>query len=98
MSVMTAYVALLYSVVLPNGRLVMADLKDMAAGLGLENPRTLVATGNLVFETSGAAVAELETRLESAFEKRFGKHIDFIVRTADDWRKTVAANRSATCG
>ncbi|TIX36354.1 MAG: DUF1697 domain-containing protein, partial [Mesorhizobium sp.] len=44
---MQTYVALLYSIVLGEGRrVVMSDLKAMAESLGLNNPRTLVATGN----------------------------------------------------
>lgn len=89
---MTTYVALLYSIVLPKGRLIMADLKDVAAGIGLENPRTLVATGNLLFEAHGTTEAALERELEKAFAARFGKHVDIIVRDAARWRKTVAAN------
>jgi uncharacterized protein (DUF1697 family) len=89
---MTTYVALLYSIILPKGRLIMRDLKEMAAELGLGNPRTLVATGNLVFTAHMTTVARLESQLESALEKRFGKHIDIIVRTAADWQKTVKAN------
>ncbi|EGF89441.1 hypothetical protein ABI_38550 [Asticcacaulis biprosthecium C19] len=34
----TTYVALLYSVILPEGRLVMTDLKHLADTLGLEQP------------------------------------------------------------
>jgi uncharacterized protein (DUF1697 family) len=67
------WVALLYSVVLPGGRLAMADLRDLAAGLGLGAPRTLLATGNLLFEADAADAAELEARLEPAFAARFGK-------------------------
>ncbi len=88
---MTVFVGLLYSIVLPKGRLIMADLKDLAASLDLKNPRTLLATGNLIFEAD-ASVSELETRLEKAFAARFGKHVDFIVRSAADWRKLVNAN------
>ncbi|RUU52055.1 DUF1697 domain-containing protein, partial [Mesorhizobium sp. M2C.T.Ca.TU.009.01.2.1] len=48
---MQTYVALLYSIILSEGRrVVMADLKAMAEEQGLKNVRTLVATGNLVFE------------------------------------------------
>ena len=55
---MQTYVALLYSVILGEGRrVVMADLKAMAESLGLKNPRTLVATGNLVFETQETEIA-----------------------------------------
>lgn len=93
---MTTYVALLYSIIVPKGRLVMSDLKDMATELGLSDPRTLVATGNLVFTAQKTTVAKLEKQLETALEKRVGKQIDIIVRTAADWQKTVAANPFGT--
>ncbi|MBP2161517.1 MULTISPECIES: DUF1697 domain-containing protein [Asticcacaulis] len=93
---MTTYVALLYSIILPKGRLVMSDLKAMATELGLGDPRTLVATGNLVFTAQKTTVAKLETQLEDALEKRVGKQIDIIVRTAADWQKTVKANPFGT--
>ncbi|MDH4984565.1 DUF1697 domain-containing protein [Aminobacter anthyllidis] len=90
---MTTYVALLYSIVLgPGRRVVMSDLRDMATALGLENPRTLVATGNLVFEAKGKTVSALERELEAAFALKFGKHVDIIIRNAAGWRKLVAAN------
>ncbi|RUV68387.1 MAG: DUF1697 domain-containing protein [Mesorhizobium sp.] len=90
---MQTYVALLYSIVLGEGRrLVMSDLRAMTGGLGLNNPRTLVATGNLVFETKETEIAALERRLETAFEKTFGRHVDIIVRRADDWLKLAAGN------
>jgi len=87
------YVALLYSIILGEGRrVVMSDLKAMAEGLGLKNPRTLVATGNLVFEARATDIAKLEQRLETAFEKTFGRHVDIIVRTAEDWLRLAAGN------
>ncbi|HYR28602.1 MAG TPA: DUF1697 domain-containing protein, partial [Thermoanaerobaculia bacterium] len=90
--VTSSFVALLYSIVLaPGRRVVMAELRAMAAELGRGAPRTLVATGNLVFEAEGDARA-LEARLERAFAARFGKHIDIIVRDADGWRGLVAGN------
>jgi uncharacterized protein (DUF1697 family) len=90
---MQTYVALLYSIILGEGRrVVMSDLKAMAEGLGLKNPRTLAATGNLVFETQDKEIATLERRLEAAFEKTFGRHVDIIVRRADDWRRLAAGN------
>ena len=87
------YVALLYSIVLGEGRrLVMGDLKAVAAGLGLHNPRTLLATGNLIFEAEEQPVPELESKLEKAFAKTMGKHIDIIIRSAPDWQKLAAGN------
>ncbi|CCV06993.1 conserved hypothetical protein [Mesorhizobium metallidurans STM 2683] len=90
---MRTYVALLYSILLSEGRrVVMADLKAMAEGLRLKNPRTLVATGNLVFEAKETEIAALEGRLETAFEKTFDRHVDIIVRSADDWLRLAAGN------
>jgi uncharacterized protein (DUF1697 family) len=90
---MQTYVALLYSIILGEGRrVVMADLRTMAQGLGLNNPRTLVATGNLVFETQTTEIAALERRLEPAFERTFGRHVDIIVRRADDWLTLASRN------
>jgi uncharacterized protein (DUF1697 family) len=86
------WVALLYSIVLGQGRrLVMADLRDLAAELGFGWPRTLLATGNLIFEAEGDT-AELEGRLEAAFAARFGKHIDIILREGARWPQLMAGN------
>lgn len=90
---MAAYVALLYSIILGKGRrLVMAELKALAAELGLGSPRTVVATGNLVFDAPPTDPRDLEARLEAAFAGRFGRHIDIIVHGADDFRRIVASN------
>ena len=57
---MKAYVALLHSIVLAGGRrVVMADLKAMAEALGYRAPRTLVATGNLLFKSPEKPLSEL---------------------------------------
>ena len=90
---MTTYVAQLHSIVLgPGKRLVMADLKAMAAELGFANPRTWVATGNLIFEGEDAPLATVETRLEAGFRARFGKPVDIILRTAPAWLRLAAQN------
>ncbi len=83
------YVALLYSIGIPQGRLVMSDLRDLASGLGFKAPRTLAATGNLVFEADDG---RWDQRLETAYAERFGRHVDIIVRPALHWRRTVANN------
>ncbi|WP_413993477.1 DUF1697 domain-containing protein [Labrys okinawensis] len=90
---MATYVALLYSIVLtPQRRVAMSDLRAMAARLGFERPRTLVSTGNLVFETDQTPIAQLENHLEAAFATQFGKPVDMLVREATTWRRTVAGN------
>lgn len=90
---MATYVALLYSVVIDQKRrVVMADLRAIAEKLGYRNVRSLVSTGNLVFDADEAAVPHIEQALEQAFATFHGKHIDIIVKSAADWRRIVAAN------
>ncbi len=90
---MTIYVALLHSIVLGAGRrVVMSDLKAMAERLGFRNPRTLVATGNLVFESRKQSIASIEAKLEAGFAAAFGKHVDIIVRDADTWLRLADGN------
>jgi uncharacterized protein (DUF1697 family) len=90
---MAVYVALLYSIVLGAGRrVVMSDLKAMAEGIGFRNPRTLVATGNLVFEAEVQPIAAIEAKLEAGFAAAFGKHVDIIVRDAETWLKLAEGN------
>ncbi|MDL2402138.1 DUF1697 domain-containing protein [Rhizobium mayense] len=90
---MKTYVALLHSIVLGAGRrVVMSDLRAMAEELGFSNTRTLVATGNLVFEAEEQPVAEIEALLEARFAAAFGKSVDIIGRDAEAWLKLAAGN------
>ena len=90
---METYVAFLFSIGISGGRrLIMADWRSMMEDIGLQNPRTLIATGNAVFESHGASVQELEVRLEDAFERRFGRRVDTIVRAAKTFRRLIVGN------
>jgi uncharacterized protein (DUF1697 family) len=90
---MASHIALLHSVTIGDGRrLVMAEWRAMMAAVGLENPRTLVATGNALFDSENATIAQLEQRLEAAFARSFGRQVDTIVKTAAHWTRLVTAN------
>ena len=87
------YIALLFSIGIRDGkRLIMADWREMLAEMGLQNPRTLIATGNAVFECRSTNIGKLEARLEDAYEKRFGRRVDNIVREAGLFRRLVGEN------
>ena len=90
---MMTCVALLHSIVLGEGRrVVMADLRATVESAGFRSPRTLVATGNLVFDADDETVADVEAALETAVARDFGKHVDIIARVADDWIALAAGN------
>jgi uncharacterized protein (DUF1697 family) len=69
----------------------VTEQRAMAEAMGLANPRTLLASGNLVVE-SDRDPAELEPAIEDAFEARFGRRIAAIVRTPEQWRALIDAN------
>ena len=65
--------------------------RAMAEAMGLKNPRTLLASGNLVVE-SGETPAVLEADIEAAMEETFGLKIAAMVRTSEQWSDLIAAN------
>lgn len=65
--------------------------RAMAEAMGLKNPRTLLASGNLVVE-SGVTPAVLAADIEAAMEKTFGLKIAAMVRTSEQWSDLIAAN------
>jgi uncharacterized protein (DUF1697 family) len=67
------------------------DLRALATDLGLEDVRTFVQTGNLVFRCAQTG-AELEAGIEQAFAARFGFASDVLVRSGPEWRAALATN------
>lgn len=88
---MSAYIALLRAVNVGGTKVAMAELRALAEAIGLARPRTLLNSGNLVFEAEGPAEA-LERRLEAAIEARFGGPVPVLVRSAEAWAALLAAN------
>ena len=89
---MTRYVALLRAVNVGGRKVTMKELRELAEGLGFTNVRTLLASGNLVFETRKTAMANLETLLEAEIEKTFGLFSDVMVRDPAEWTAIIKAN------
>jgi uncharacterized protein (DUF1697 family) len=89
----TTHVGLLRAVNLgAHNKVAMADLRRLLATIGLDDPQTLLQSGNVVFRSDVSPVAKLETRLEEAAEEHLGLVTDFFVRTVDDWKAVIAGN------
>jgi len=73
------------------GKVAMAGLRAFFAELGYPDAKTVVQTGNVVFDADEKP-AELERRLEKEAARRLGLKSDFMVRTAKEWAALVAAN------
>ena len=70
----------------------MAGLRDLVGRLGLRGARSLMQSGNLVFESDGRTPAELERLLETATAKGLGVQTDYFVRMAKEWSRIIADN------
>lgn len=90
---MTTYVALLRAVnVAGRNRVGMSDLRQMLTGMGFEDLRTLLQSGNAVFKGPRQSPAALEKWLEAESSKQLDLDADFCVRTAAEWAGIVKAN------
>ncbi len=90
---MTTYVALLRGINVGGRNMVaMAELRQMCERIGLEDVRTLLQSGNVVFRSAAGEPGRLEARLEQETAKRLGVKPAYFVRTADDWASLVRLN------
>lgn len=69
-----------------------AELRALLAESGFAEPRSLLASGNLVFGADGTDADTLERRLEALFAERMGLQTDVLVRGPRDWSEAIAAN------
>lgn len=71
----------------------MALWKQLYEELGFTNVRTLLQSGNLLFDTASDEPPEsLQPRLETVFAKRFGFTADHILRDAAQVQAAIAGN------
>jgi uncharacterized protein (DUF1697 family) len=89
---MTAYIALLRAVnVGGTGKLPMTELKAMCEAAGLEQVRTYIASGNVVF-SSPLAEGAVRAAIEKPLEAYAGKPVGVLVRTAAEMADTLKRN------
>lgn len=74
-------VMLLRAINVGRRQLPMAALREMAASFGWQDPKTHLASGNLVVTVNGSPAAAAK-KLEAEIATHFGFHTDVIVRTA----------------
>jgi uncharacterized protein (DUF1697 family) len=70
----------------------MAGLKSLYEALGLENARTYLNSGNIVFQSPVAALPKIAGRIEDAIEKAFGFQVRTLIRTASELDSLLQGN------
>src|SRR5579884_673154 len=89
---MRTHVAFLRGINVGGNKLVkMPELKAFCSDLGLEEPVTLLQSGNVAFRSDQGA-QELESLLEREAPARFGFSIDFFVRSAAELAEVIVRN------
>ena len=88
---MRRYAGLLRAVNVGGRPLRMEDLRRIASGLGFGSPQTLLASGNLLFETAEPP-AKAGARLEAAILAELNLAADVMVRDRAELDATLAAN------
>ena len=86
-----SYVALLRGINLGKRNLKMNELRKIAEALGLDDARTYIASGNLLFR-SGSIEMALKADLEAAIGKHMDAKVGVMIRTAGELAAVLAAN------
>jgi uncharacterized protein (DUF1697 family) len=72
-------------------RVPMAELRELLAGEGHREVRTLLQSGNVALD-SELSPGELSSSVEQALERRFGFAVPTVVRTADELLAVLAGD------
>jgi len=90
---MPTYVGLLRAVNLGGGTQVrMEALRTLLENSGLENVRTLLQSGNVVFQSAAVSGSELEGSLSEKIARTFRVKTELFLRSAAEWKTVIAGN------
>jgi uncharacterized protein (DUF1697 family) len=88
---LTVYVAMLRGVNVGGNSLKMDWLRQACAGLGLQDVRTYVQSGNIVF-SSRLGAEKLAKTLKATIDPQTRLPVTVVVRSASEMTKTLAGN------
>jgi uncharacterized protein (DUF1697 family) len=89
---MATYVALLRGVMPMNPNMKSERLRKVFESLGFECVETVIASGNVVFDSPSKNAAILETRIEEALPKQLGFKSTTIIRSRQELERLVKRN------
>lgn len=87
---MTTYVALLRGIMPMNPNMKGERLRETFESLGFKNVRTVIASGNVVFESNTKDMRTLEAEIEKALPQQLGFTSTTIVRSKEELERLVA--------
>src|SRR5579864_8455853 len=75
----------------PHNRVKMDALRAVYESLKLEEPRTYVQSGNIIFRTKEKDLAKLAVKIQDAIEKKFKCRPDVVLRTTAELKRVIAS-------
>jgi len=79
-----------------HNKIKMDVLRALYESLKLEDPRTYVQSGNIIFRSKEKISPALAKKIQNAIEREFGCRPEVILRTAEELRKAIAATPFAS--
>ena len=70
----------------------MDELKELYASLGFKDVVTYIQSGNVIFTSDEADVAQLPGQIEDGFAQKFGFHAKVMVRTSAELQAIIESN------
>ncbi|MEX2162338.1 MAG: DUF1697 domain-containing protein [Anaerolineales bacterium] len=83
------FVALLRGINLGRRTVRMDALREVFEAQGFKSVKTLLASGNVIFQAKDANVAKLRAKIEDALQKAFGFQVHVILRSAKEIQALV---------
>jgi len=74
-----------------HNKIKMDDLRALCESLKLEDPRTYVQSGNVIFRTKEKNSPALAKKIQNAIERKCGFRPAVILRTMEELRSAIAA-------
>jgi len=73
-----------------NKKIKMADLRELYTSFGFMNTKTLLQSGNAVFETDNTDITAIQQMIQEGIQAKFGFDVTIILRTPSELKAIVA--------
>lgn len=80
------YVAFMRGLNVGGHQVKMTDLKSLFESIGFQNVKTLLASGNVIFETDSS---NIQSRIEESFQKKYGYESRTIIRSIAEIERLI---------
>src|SRR5262249_12132823 len=75
-----------------HNKIAMSNLRELCEELGLASVKTVLQSGNLVYQSKRLTGLALEQMLERETAKRLGVSADYLVRSVAEWQQVISRN------